>query len=550
MNGAALVAQVLKREGVEILPSFPYSDIIEEASKVGIRPIIVRQERQALHIADGYTRVLGGEKICATTVQYGPGSENAFGGVAQCFGDNVPVLHLPTGYVRNQIGTRPNFNAARSMQLINKYCEQALSVEQLPRMLEHAFAIMRNGRPGPVTIELPEDVLESVVDSAWQEGYRVQKRSAPLADKSDIRALAEMIKASRSPVIVAGQGILYSGACAELRVIAERANIPVMSTLNGKSCFPENHPLSLGCAGRSRPDTVVDFLDETDLIVGLGTSFTRSEYITPFPVSGPKFVQLTNCELDLSKDYSIDLAVIGDAKQTLKVLIQMLDGASDESRAQTREKIALSRARFMETWRPILESDDKPITPYRVLNDLMKVIDRDKSTVTHDAGSPRDQATLVYEATTPHGYLGWGKTTQLGSGLGLVQGAKLARPDWTCVNVMGDAAIGMVGMDFETGVRCQIGTTTIVYKNDLMGGYSEFHPHASEHHNINLLGGDYVAMARAFGGYGEAVTEPAEIIPSLKRAFEQNESGIPALIEIVTCEERRTATRLPRGVSA
>ena len=178
----------------------------------------------------------------------------------------------------------------------------------------------------------------------------------------------------------------------------------------------------------------------------------------------------------------------------------------------------------------------------------MHSVDRRRTIVTHDAGSPRDQTTAFYETLVPHGYLGWGKTTQLGTGLGLIQGAKLAKPDWNCVNLMGEAAFGMVGMELETAVRNEIGTTTIVMKNSVMGGYTEYHPIASDRYSIHKLGGDYADIAKSLGAHGERVTEPDEIIPALRRAFAQNASGIPAVVEVITCEEPRKATTLPNDI--
>lgn len=552
MNGADLIAHILKREGVELIPGFPHSDIIESAAKLGIRPIIVRQERHALHIADGYARMNGGKKVCGSTVQYGPGSENAMGAVAQCYADNVPVLHMPGGYARSDQGIQPNFNAARNMQSITKWCEMVYQAERIPQMMQHAFALLRNGRPGPVTLEVPIDVFTEEVDAALADGYKPAHRSAPAADPRDIAGLVDALLDSESPVIVAGQGILYADACTELATLAELTRIPVMSTLNGKSCFPENHPLALGCAGGSRPDPVNHFLDQADLILGLATSFTHSDYITPFPTVGKKYIQLTNWEGDLAKDYPVDVGVIGDAKSSITAIIteirRRFDGGRTIGRKNISREIAERRALFMRDWMPLLTSDEEPINPYRVIWDLMHTVDRNKTVLTHDAGSPRDQVTAFWETIVPHGYLGWGKTTQLGMGLGLAQGAKLARPDWTAVNIMGDAAIGMVGMDFETAVRNQIGTLTVVLKNSVMGGYSHYHPNAAERYHIERLGGDYADLARAMGGHGERVQKVAEIKPAMQRALAQTSKGVPALLEFITKEESRIPRNLPTSL--
>ncbi|MDH2357659.1 thiamine pyrophosphate-requiring protein [Bradyrhizobium sp. SSUT112] len=553
MNGADLVAGILKKEGVRYIPSFPHSDIIDSGAKAGIRPLIVRQERHALHIADGFARMTGGREICCSTVQLGPGSENAIGAVAQCYGDNVPVLHMPGGYPRSVQGIHPNFNAARNMQSIAKWCEMVMTIDRLPQMMQNAFALLKNGRPGPVVLEVPADIFREEVDPAVLDAYKPQRRSAPCADITQINEIADILLGANSPVIIAGQGVLYAEAWHELQELAELTHTPVLSTLNGKSCFPENHPLSLGCGGGSRPDTVNRALERADVYIGLGTSFTRSDYITPYPVNGRRFVQLTNWEGDISKDYPIDLGVIGDAKPSIAALILAIKdktGGKGVRRPELARKIAAQKAAFIEAWLPLLTSAEKPINPYRVIWDLMNTVDRTKTVITHDAGSPRDQITAFWESIVPHGYMGWGKTTQLGLGLGLMQGAKLARPDWTCVNIMGDAAIGMVGMDFETAVRCGLGTLTIVLKNSIMGGYSKYHPNASEKYKIEELGGDYAAMARAFGGYGEEVVEPKDIIPAIKRALEQNAKGIPALLQIITKEERRMPKNLPADAEA
>jgi thiamine pyrophosphate-dependent acetolactate synthase large subunit-like protein len=551
MNGADLIADILKKEGVEYIPAFPHSDIIDSGAKIGIVPLIVRQERHALHIADGYARMTGGRKICCTTVQYGPGSENAIGAIAQCYGDNVPVLHMPGGYARADQGIQPNYNAARNMQLINKWCEMIYQADRIPQMMQNAFAMLKNGRPGPVTLEVPIDIFTERVDPALLDSYKPQQRSAPCADLADIAEIADILLAAKNPVIIAGQGILYAEAWDQLIELAELTDTPVIATLNAKSCFPENHPLYVGCAGGARPDGLNRMLERADVYIGLGTSFTTSDYITPFPRAGRIFVQLTNWEGDISKDYPIDLGVIGDAKPSMKALIAAVKdktGGNGVNRPEVIKTIAAEKQAFLNKWRPMLTSDEMPISPYRVVWDLMHTVDRTKTVLTHDAGSPRDQITPYYEAIVPHGYMGWGKTTQLGMGLGLMQGAKLANPDWTCVNIMGDAAIGMVGMDFETAVRLKLGTLTIVLKNSIMGGYTKHHPNAAQRYQIEELGGDYAAMARAFGGYGEEVTKPSEIVPAIKRALDQNAMGIPALLQIITKEELNMAKALPEGV--
>ena len=344
-----------------------------------------------------------------------------------------------------------------------------------------------------------------------------------------------MFLAARSPVIVAGQGVLYAEAWDGLRRFAEAVQAPVLTTLNGKSAFPEDHPLALGAGGLSGPKTVDHFLKKADLVFGIGTSLTRSHFIVPIPPGKP-IVQVTISEEDVNKDYPVAHAVIGDAKA---VLAQLIDEVRDRSRGDSRvaEEVKAVKAEFLKEWMPRLTSDEVPISPYRAIWDLMHTVDRRRTIITHDAGNPRDQLVPFWESLVPHGYVGWGKSTQLGTGLGLALGAKLAAPDRLCVNLMGDVAFGMVGMDFETAVRSKIPILTVMFNNGLMGGYDKYLPVSTERWGLRYVSGDYAKVAEGLGGYTERVEKPHDLIPAFRRASEEVKAGRPALLELLTREE-------------
>ncbi|MDQ3249884.1 MAG: thiamine pyrophosphate-dependent enzyme, partial [Chloroflexota bacterium] len=308
---------------------------------------------------------------------------------------------------------------------------------------------------------------------------------------------------------------------------------------NAKSVFPEDHPLALGAGARARPRTVDHFLNRADIVFGIGTSFTRSTYLATIP-PGKTMVQIVNSAADINKDYPIAHAIIGDAKAVLHQMITeakaQLGTARRDGTAVCKE-IAGGKADFLQQWLPRLTANETPISPYRVIWDLLHTVDRSRTLVTHDAGNPRDQMTAFFETVIPHGYLGWGKTTQLGSGLGLALGAKLALPDALVVNVMGDAAFGMVGMDFETAVRMQIPILTIVMNNGAMGGYEKFMPLSTQRFRSKYLSGDMAAVAAGLGGYTERVTQPGEIVPALRRCIRETQMGRAALLEVMTREE-------------
>jgi thiamine pyrophosphate-dependent acetolactate synthase large subunit-like protein len=238
------------------------------------------------------------------------------------------------------------------------------------------------------------------------------------------------------------------------------------------------------------------------------------------------------------------VGLAGDAQLTLRALVdacrELLDGTSSDPTCAHAE-IASVEAEWLAEWMPKLTSNDTPINPYRVLWDLQHTVDKAETIITHDAGSPRDQLTPFWKSTAPLSYLGWGKTTQLGYGLGLAMGAKLACPDKLCINVWGDAAIGFTGMDFETAVRERIPILSILLNNSAMAIELNVMPEATKKYRSTDISGDYAAMARAFGGYGERVTKPEEIIPAIKRGIEQTRNGKPALLEFITAQETKAS---------
>jgi acetolactate synthase-1/2/3 large subunit len=325
-----------------------------------------------------------------------------------------------------------------------------------------------------------------------------------------------------------------------LRELAELLEAPVTTSLQGKSAFPENHPLALGSGGRSIPKPVHVFLQEADVIFGIGCSFASTTYGVKVP-SGKTVIHATLDSADINRDVVATHALVGDAGLTLDALLAEVRerlGNRPRGRAEAvSQEITRLREEWLAEWMPKLTSDEAPLNPYRVIWDLLQTVDVPNTIVTHDAGSPRDQISPFWVAQEPLTYLGWGKTTQLGYGLGLAMGAKLARPDKLCVNVWGDAAIGFTGMDFETAVRERIPILSILLNNFSMAIELPVMQAATEKYRSTDISGNYAAMARAFGGYGERITRPDEIVPAIQRGIEMTQQGIPALLEFITSKE-------------
>jgi acetolactate synthase-1/2/3 large subunit len=538
MKVAAAVAEILKREGVEFLIAYPVNPLIEAAAEADIRTIIVRQERTGLHMADAVSRVTSGERVGVFAMQQGPGTENAFGGVAQAHADSSPIVVLPAGFRRAAINVPPSFNAFLNYQHVTKSIEQVILPSAVPDALRRAFTQVRNGRPRPVLVEIPADVFAEELPGELT--YRPAPRARGAPDPAAVDEVARVLAEAQRPVIYAGQGVHYAQAWPQLRKLAELLEAPVTTSLQGKSAFPETHPLALGSGGRSIPGPVHRFLSDADVIFGIGCSFASTTYGVAMP-HGKTIIHATLDPADLNKDVPVDHALLGDAGLTLDAVIaavaERIGGKPRGRSGAVATEIAAVRERWLAEWMPKLTSDEAPLSPYRVIWDLLHTVDVANTIITHDAGSPRDQLSPFWVATEPLGYIGWGKSTQLGYGLGLAMGAKLARPEKLCINVWGDAAIGFTGMDFETAVRERIPILSVLLNNFSMAIELPVMQVATEKYRSTDISGHYADMARAFGGYGERVTTPGEIVPAIRRAIAQTAAGTPALLEFITAKE-------------
>ena len=532
------IAKVLKTEGVEYLFAYPVNYIIEAAAELDIRPIIVRQERIGLHMADALSRMTSGKKIGVFCMQSGPGSENAFGGVAQAYGDSAPIVVLPMGYPRTLSQIQPNFSSALNYKHVTKSCEQLTIPEALPEVMRRAFTQVRNGRPRPALVEIPSDLMREEIPEPFEPKPVPTVRYGP--SSSEIESVAEALLNAECPIIYAGQGVHYAQAWDKLRELAELLAAPVTTSLGGKSAFPENHPLALGSGGRSIPKPVHHFLQKTDLLFGIGCSFSRTHFGISIP-EGKRVIHATLDPMDINKDVPVESALVGDAGLILDGLVAAVrdrsNGASESKTAEVADEISSVKAEWLKDWMPKLTSDEVPMTPYRVIWDLMHTVDVKNTIITHDAGSPRDQLSPFWQCETPLSYIGWGKTTQLGYGLGLAMGAKLAKPDALCVNVWGDAAIGFTGMDFETAVRERIPILSVLFNNFSMAIEIPIMPVSTEKYRSTDISGHYADMAKAFGGYGERVETPDQIIPAIQRGIQKTQEGTPALLEFITAKE-------------
>ena len=531
------VARILKAEGIPWVATFPVCNVNNALGQEGVPIVMMRDERYAVALADGFSRVTGGKNIGVCTVMGGinpAGLQMAYGAMAQAFEDSSPLLCISDGL---SAGTSHNtlYDITSGFKPVTKWIGHIDRPERVPEFMRRAFTYLRMGRPGPVLITLPRGIGEYDED---EYPYTPVKRRRCAPDPDDVKDAIRALLAAKKPLLYAGEGVFYSDAMDKLLSFAEMAQIPVLTTLKAKSAFPENHPLSVGVRG----ELATGFLSSCDLLFAIGTSLSLGHFRHSVP-RGKTIVQCTVDEFDINKTRRTQYPVIGDARLSLQAFIDELSsqtGGEGRKDQELIDEIRAAKEQFMSKYRPLMESNDKPINPYRVYGDLMKTIDMNSSFVTPDSGNTRDQTSTAYESVIPHGFMGWGNVSTLGFGLAAAMAAKLAYPERQCVNITGDAGVGYMLGNLEALVRGNVGVTTIHINN---GGFSGYGPgfwgaghdpytcKVSDHSVANMS-----ESVRALGYYAERVTEPSEIIPALKRAFDENAADRPAYLEFICCQ--------------
>jgi thiamine pyrophosphate-dependent acetolactate synthase large subunit-like protein len=529
------VARILKAEGIPWVSCYPTNHVNNALGEEGVPILMMGEERFAVAVADAFSRVTCGKRIGVCTVMANlnaAGIQMAYGAIAQAWEDSSPVLVIAEG-VGQGASRHTHYDMAEAFRSVTKWAGKVDRADLVPDYMRRAFTHLRSGRPGPVLLIVPRDLGEYDED---EHPYAPPKGWRWGPDPDDVRAAVRALLAAEHPLLHVGEGVLYADATAELRHFAELAQVPVLTTLKAKSAFPENHPLSVGVRG----SLAEHFLRRADVLFSIGSSLFPNRFSHAVPDAGRKtIVQCTVDMLDINRSYETRHAVIGDARLTLQALVDELGKQGGRVRRNPGlvEEIRAGKEKFLAGFRPLMESSETPINPYRVIGDLMKVLDPENSFVTADSGNTRDQTSTVYEARIPRGFLGWGNVSTLGFSLAGAIAARLAYPDRPCVHVTGDAGVCYMMGNFEAVARYGIGVTAVHINN---GGYSGYGPgfwgagHDPYTWKVSDHGSACMAsMARAVGFHAEDVTEPSEVIPALRRALDANAQGRPAFVEVI-----------------
>ena len=545
MNSNDLIADILKIENVSWISCYPSNPLIEAVAKVGIRPVAFRHERGAVMAADGYSRCSDRKRFGVVAMQSQAGAENSVGGLAQAHADAVPILALPGGNPLSMHFVRPNTVAANTWQTVVKSIEIVMRPDQTSTVMRRAMHQLKSGRPGPVAVELPGEVCAADIPEN-SPAYRSPTPALFQPTQGDMKDAVDELLQADNPLIWAGAGVMSADATTELKEFAELLDIPVFTTMPGKSAFDETHPLSIGSGGSTTTGPAAQWLKEADVIFAVGASLTSSPYAQRVRPGKQLIHNVVDID-EVNKDTHADIALVGDTRLTLQGMLDLAKGSIGENPRQTgvQDQIKQSKDKWNALWHPYLTNDDAPLSPYRVIHEMNVNLDKSKSIVTHDAGAPRDQIVPFYQTTTPHGYIGWGKSTHLGFSIPLMIGAKMAMPDRMCVNLMGDGAFGMSGLDIETSARAEIPITTVVLNNGIMATYPGGFPTAREQFGVSHMQGNYAQLADAMGATGIEVKQASEMGPALLRAKTLNSEGKTVLIDVHTrAEDSRAPNRL------
>ena len=537
------IIRILQQEGTEFLSVMPVGVMVNPAHEENLRIVMMRNERFAVALADGYSRASNGKKIGVFNVQGGTfpvGSEIALGAVAQAMEDSTPILGLMNGPPLSQLGHN-RFDITTQYRGIAKWSAYVPTSERIPEFMRRAYTYLRTGRRGPVILNTASSRGPS---ANWSEYDETEFPYVPVkgwkypGDPRDVEVAVRALLAAKNPLIYAGQGIFYGDACDELREFAELVQAPVMQSLLAYSVLSTDHPLDIGVRGIP----AIHYLNNTDLVFGIGESLAPGDFKHNFSGKGKVIVQCDIDERDINTRYIVDHAVIGDAKLVLQQMIaEVRKQAGPQGRPKNEallNQIKSLKDEKAKKYKDAIESTEKPINPYRVYVELMNTLDSENSTVTHDAGNTRDQMSTIYQPKINRGFIGWGNCSSLGFTLGAAMGAKLAYPERQVVDVTGDAGIMYQIGNYEAVVREQVAILIIHINNSGFAGYGPgfwgagHHPPTSAVTSSKML--STAKMAEGLGMYSERVEEPDEVIPAIKRALKVNESGKPALLEMIT----------------
>jgi len=550
-TGAQIIVECLKKEGVDALFNYPGGVVLplfDELHSASFRQVLVRHEQAAVHAADGYARSTG--KVGVALATSGPGATNTVTGIATAYMDSIPIVVL-TGQVGTLLIGNDAFQEADIIGITRpctKHNYLVKDVKDLGRVMKEAFYVARNGRPGPVLVDLPKDVLVDSTefkypDKVFIRGYRPTYEGHP----GQIERAIKLILKSKKPVLYVGGGIISSSASKELALFAERLGIPITMTLMGLGGFPGNNPLSLGMLGMHGTYRANMAVTETDLLIAIGARF--DDRVTGKTESFVKNAKIIHIDIDptsISKNVRVDLPIVGDCKRVLTKMLSLLEEEDTPSFKEGLDKWHHQIEKW-NSFHNMKYEQGAIIKPQYVVEKICELTKGD-AIITTEVGQNQMWTAQYYQFIKPRTLLTSGGLGTMGYGFPAAIGAQVAFPNKLVIDIAGDGSFQMNSQELATVVQYQLPVKVAILNNGYLGmirQWQEFF-YGKRYASSSLEGvtPDFVKLAEAYGAIGLRATKPEEVVPILKKAFSISK---PVIIDFVVDREENVYPMVPAG---
>lgn len=553
VEGSLLVAQAIQREGIDVLFGLaggPIQDIMGCAPHVGVRPIGVRHEQAATFAAAAYGYVKN--QVGVAVLAAGPGVTNGVTGAHVAFDNCLPLLIIGGSGPQKGRGTG-TFQETENVPMYKNITKLAIQVDSIPRIPEYmamAFRKARTGRPGPVYLDMPSDVLQGATDAEavrWLSNYYTA--APPLGHPDQVKRAADLLLNAERPMLIIGKGVRWSEPTQELRQLVEALGMPFLASPMGRGFIPDDHPLNFSMARSA-------MLGNADVVLVVGS---RLNWMFGFGRQFPAAAKIIHIDIEaeeIGANRGVDVGIIGDARAVLQQLLAELDGKTAGMAARAADGPWLSALRERvehnaNALAPLLEYDAEPIRTHRLLREVRDVFPRD-TIYSVDGQITLATGRQVLGSYTPASRLNSASNGCMGVGVPFAIGAKLARPDVPVVSINGDCAFGFNAMELETAVRCKLPIVFIVNNNSgIVGINLESRMGLPEGYDECVAtyptGIRYDKILAAFGGHTQNVRQPGDLRPALEHAYQATQAGQVACINVVSDQHESMATRSRRA---
>ena len=534
MNGAKALLTALEKDGVEVvfgLPGGANLPIYDALVDSRLRHILVRHEQSAAHMADGYARTKRKVGVCFATS--GPGATNLITGIATAYADSSPVLAV-TGQVALAMIGKDAFQETDIIGVANpctKYAFQPRTPTEIPETVKKAIYISESGRPGPVLIDIPKDVQQASDDIPFPELVKVRGYNPVLdADLSQIGKTVELLMNSERPIIMAGGGVILSGAFSELQALAELLLMPVVTTFKGKGAFPENHPLAMGPIGMHGHAEANKIIVEADCILAVGARFSDRS-VGRFDEFG-KGMNIIHMDIDpaeIGKNKLVDVAVVGDVKASLKALVKML--SNEVIRREKDNPWLRRRKELIDYFSETIKDYTRDLTAKKALKKLREILPNDAITTT-EVGQCQMWASLHFDVTSPGTFFSSTGLGTMGFGFPASIGAKAARPSVPVVDIAGDGSFNMTENSLAVSVLDNLPVIVFLMNNYMLGMVAQWQ---RTFYNRRYMGvhqnscPDYSKIAQAYGAQGIKAQSMQELEKAIRIGLK---SDVATVIDI------------------